>query len=127
MRVLWCGSPESLRALRNLRPSRTPTSSFEGAAVENAVQPWSCVGEVAGAGVEQLELLGDHPRRGELLGRVADGQGQLEPGPLGCASREPGSTDRSRSVTNKVTESDEPNVMTWTALAIADDTSGLAH
>ncbi len=32
-----------------------------GAAVEHAVQPAPCVGLVAGAGVEQLELLADHP------------------------------------------------------------------
>ncbi len=46
------------------------------------MQPAARVGEAAAAGVEQLQLLRDHPRRGELLGGVADGQGQLEPRPL---------------------------------------------
>ncbi len=53
-----------------------------GAAVQHAVQPAPGVGQVSGAGVEQLQLLADHPGLGQLLGRVADGQGELEPSPL---------------------------------------------
>ena len=45
------------------------------------------VGQVVAAGVEQLQLLGDHPRLGQLPARVTDRQRQLRAGPLPLVRR----------------------------------------